>query len=274
MKWFVKNGDGRVRGPVDTEELCRWARDGTLTGTERISTDKDVWIEVVELPDLQEDVGWMSSLASPAAVDPEERRLEQAAEAREVAESVEFEYQPEKWSIEKEVVRWKALYERDHERWKTAAARLQEQLLQLERDGASHLQELEELRLDHRKLKQICEDLKDAADTEPDERSRKLQLLTQQNIALRNSCDALAESHAVLARQLAEKVGEQETLQILREEAEGSAEERIRGLVEQLVKERELGADLRRHLSEVEKKYELVARACKEMNQHLVEHSG
>ena len=43
MKWYLKNSDGKVFGPVDTEKFQTWARDGRIEPFAGISNDLKTW---------------------------------------------------------------------------------------------------------------------------------------------------------------------------------------------------------------------------------------
>jgi len=63
--WHAIFDDGSPSDPVDLDTLKRWASEGTLTATTKISTDKHTWMQASHLPELEMD--WLV-LVSPEAV--------------------------------------------------------------------------------------------------------------------------------------------------------------------------------------------------------------
>ena len=43
MKWYVKNADGKVFGPVDDEKLLAWVKDGRVEPFAGVSNDLKTW---------------------------------------------------------------------------------------------------------------------------------------------------------------------------------------------------------------------------------------
>ena len=55
MKWYVKNSDGKVFGPVDDAGLLSWVRDGRVEPFAGISTDLKKWKLASLEPNLEMD---------------------------------------------------------------------------------------------------------------------------------------------------------------------------------------------------------------------------
>ena len=55
MNWYVKNTDGRVFGPVDSEKLLQWVKDGRVEPFAGISTDLRTWKLAPLEPSLEMD---------------------------------------------------------------------------------------------------------------------------------------------------------------------------------------------------------------------------
>ena len=55
MKWYVKNADGKVFGPVDDEKLLAWVKDGRVEPFAGISNDLKTWKLASLVPSLEMD---------------------------------------------------------------------------------------------------------------------------------------------------------------------------------------------------------------------------
>lgn len=55
MKWYVKNADGKVFGPVDDEKLLAWVRDGRVEPFAGVSNDLKTWKLASLVPSLEMD---------------------------------------------------------------------------------------------------------------------------------------------------------------------------------------------------------------------------
>jgi len=55
MKWYVKNGDGKVFGPVDDAKLLAWVKDGRVEPFAGVSNDLKTWKLASLEPSLEMD---------------------------------------------------------------------------------------------------------------------------------------------------------------------------------------------------------------------------
>ena len=55
MKWYVKNADGKVFGPVDDEKLLAWVKDGRVEPFAGVSNDLKSWKLASLVPALEMD---------------------------------------------------------------------------------------------------------------------------------------------------------------------------------------------------------------------------
>jgi len=55
MKWYVKNADGKVFGPVDDEKLLAWVKDGRVEPFAGVSNDLKTWKLASLVPQLEMD---------------------------------------------------------------------------------------------------------------------------------------------------------------------------------------------------------------------------
>ena len=55
MKWYVKNADGKVFGPVDDEKLLAWVKDGRVEPFAGVSNDLKTWKLASLVPSLEMD---------------------------------------------------------------------------------------------------------------------------------------------------------------------------------------------------------------------------
>ncbi|MBN1670447.1 MAG: hypothetical protein JXR37_05420 [Kiritimatiellae bacterium] len=274
MKWYVKRTDGSVSDPVEVDEICRWATAGTIKSGDEVSTDGEIWIQAVDLPDVAETLHGASvpGVNPPRGV-PGRSEPEPAPEEAPDAAFLEAA-NADAWTIRKEITKWRSLYEKGQARWTKENEDLQHQLRDLRREGAANMAELEQMRLDLKRVRGNYEELRQAVREEPDDLRRQILQMKEQELTLQNAYEALERSYDVLFRQLALREKEQAAILALRDEAERAAQERVRELEERLAKERELADDARQRVAALEREFEQVARTCREMNQHLVELRG
>ena len=55
MKWYVKNADGKVFGPVDDEKLLAWVKDERVEPFAGVSNDLKTWKLASLVPSLEMD---------------------------------------------------------------------------------------------------------------------------------------------------------------------------------------------------------------------------
>jgi len=53
--WFLRKNDGSEYGPVSLNDLLRWSAQCRIIAGNAVSTDREEWIPVESLPDLQMD---------------------------------------------------------------------------------------------------------------------------------------------------------------------------------------------------------------------------
>lgn len=66
--WKVLLDDGSPAGPADLDTLRKWAAEGTLTATCRISKDGEAWTQASLLPELEMD--WLVLISQEAVMGP------------------------------------------------------------------------------------------------------------------------------------------------------------------------------------------------------------
>ena len=60
--WFLKTSEGSVYGPLDLAQLRTWAEDCRIAPGNEVSRDKNQWVKVVKLPELE--MNWLVDLAN------------------------------------------------------------------------------------------------------------------------------------------------------------------------------------------------------------------
>ena len=60
MEWYLKKEDGDIYGPVAIQNLTHWSTEGRLSPQDQVSTNKESWQPVSELPELGMD--WLVHL--------------------------------------------------------------------------------------------------------------------------------------------------------------------------------------------------------------------
>lgn len=167
--------------------------------------------------------------------------------------------------LEKEVQRWKNLFEIEQQRAQEAATQYNEDMRETNREAVDATARIEKLRMDLKQADQQLAAVNRAAESGDPEAQEAVQ-----RASMMEAYHELSRNYDTLVAQLRDKTSELQQVHSERSTVEQRADERIRHMEEQLRREQDEADQARRRLAEIEEAHLQLVRSYRDMNDRYI----
>jgi hypothetical protein len=287
MNWLVHLSDGTQYGPIHLQALKELIEEGSLSADDLVTnriTEQTCSLRAAmaaasapadHAPGSQAEPISQTETAEPESVRAatiETTPKASAPEAPPPAPAAARE-EPASWRdlasrkdfLEREVVKWKKLYEQEHENFLQSAHDYEERIQGLKKSELAALTRAEQL---ERKLKESEDNYRVLRESLANDPTRPY---AQQLVALIELHRDLAQRYDAVSRLLQEKNSEIADLLEARSQAEARVEEQLRHMRDIVERERKEADHARRRSLEIESDYMQLVQAYRELNEKFMQ---